>query len=192
MNIAGLQKLSTIDYPGRLSAVVFTNGCNYDCWYCHNRQLIDATAENIPLNDIIAFLKRRQTKLSGLVIGGGEPTLQKDLPDFIRMVKDMGYHVKLDTNGSNPEMLACCLGLVDYVAIDYKAPKHLYNQVCGYADYDRVRQSILLLGRSYVLWEVRTTLAPEIIEALPLLTEEINALRLINPPKTHRLNRYRG
>ena len=191
MKIAGLQKLSTIDYPEHLSAVVFTNGCNYNCWYCHNRQLIDSTAKNIPTNEILEFLYKRKIHLRGVVISGGEPVLQDDLPDFIKQLKQMGYLVKLDTNGSKPAMVERCLDMLDYVAIDYKAPEKLYNKICSIADYEYVKKSLFLLGQSTVRWEVRTTLVPEVAEAADQLISEIKNMDFKNKPEKYRFNDYR-
>ena len=124
MKISGLQKSSMIDYPGNISAVVFTQGCNMNCGYCHNRCLIGATSKNetILQDDIIAFLKTRRGLLDGVVISGGEPTLQKDIPQFLDIIKGMGFKTKLDTNGTNPECLKILLEnkLLDYVARGYK------------------------------------------------------------------------
>ena len=132
MNIAGLLKTATIDFPHRLAAVVFTAGCNYDCSFCHNRALLGA-AELMEDGEVLRFLEKRAGLLDGVVISGGEPTLQKDLAEFAGTLKGLGYDVKLDTNGSDPEAVGRLLdgGLVDYVAMDYKAPFSRYPEICG-------------------------------------------------------------
>ena len=190
MKIAGIQKFSTIDYPGLLSAVIFTNGCNYTCGYCHNKLFIDGSAGIVAQSEVISFLEKRRNYLDGVVISGGEPTVQADLPDVICILKQMGYFVKLDTNGSNPAALSACMNNIDYVAIDYKAPKNLYKRICGDMDYEMVRQSLLLLGRSSLKWEVRTTMIPEVVEKMDVLRQELDSLNLTNKPERHRLNDY--
>ena len=153
MNIAGLLKTATIDFPRRLAAVVFTAGCNYDCGFCHNRGLLDA-ADFKDNGEVLRFLEKRAGLLDGVVISGGEPTLQKDLAGFAATLKELGYDVKLDTNGSNPQMVGRLLdgGLVDYVAMDYKAPLARYPEVCG-AGADGFLETLGLLWDSGIEWE---------------------------------------
>ncbi|VAX27703.1 Ribonucleotide reductase of class III (anaerobic), activating protein, partial [hydrothermal vent metagenome] len=123
MTIGGLQKFSLIDYPGKISAIVFMQGCNFRCAYCHNRELVypHLFKEPIPENAILSFLDSRKGLLNGVVVTGGEPLLQDDLGEFLGQVKAMGYRIKLDTNGSRPDRLEELLskGLVDYMAMDY-------------------------------------------------------------------------
>jgi pyruvate formate lyase activating enzyme len=137
MRIGGLEKFTLADYDDHLSATVFTQGCNFRCPYCHNPELVDAHRFEppIPEEDVLDFLARRRGQLDGVCISGGEPTLHADLPAFCRRVKALGYDVKLDTNGTNPDMLALLLRerLVDYVAMDYKAPLAKYGLMCGCA-----------------------------------------------------------
>ncbi|MCX5829703.1 MAG: anaerobic ribonucleoside-triphosphate reductase activating protein, partial [Deltaproteobacteria bacterium] len=122
MKIGGLQKVSLIDYPGKVGAVVFTQGCNFRCPYCHNPELVNPTLfrEPIPEEDILAFLKTRRGKLDAVTVTGGEPTLQEGLSSFLQQIKDLGFLVKIDTNGSLPAMIGILLekGLVDYFAMD--------------------------------------------------------------------------
>lgn len=189
MRIASLTKLSTIDYPGVLSAVVFTNGCNYRCTYCHNSRLIDGQYPGIAIDTVFAYLDKRKDILGGVVITGGEPTVHPDLLSFIRTVRELGYRVKLDTNGSRPEALRDILPVLDYVALDYKAPQRLYEVVSG-ASGGPVRESMRLLEASDTPWEVRTTLATELDDAaLEEIKGEIPAGK--NPPRLHRLNKLR-
>lgn len=130
MALAGLHKLTAIDYPGLVAATVFTQGCNFRCPYCHNRQLIKRQSGETLLaeEDALAFLKKRASLLDGLVVSGGEPTLQPGLADFCRKVKKLGYRIKLDTNGSRPQVLAALMDeeLVDYVAMDCKSAPGAY------------------------------------------------------------------
>ncbi|MGI6124133.1 MAG: anaerobic ribonucleoside-triphosphate reductase activating protein [Acetivibrionales bacterium] len=169
MKISGLQKSSMIDYPGNISAVVFTQGCNMNCGYCHNRCLIGATSKNetILQDDIIAFLKTRRGLLDGVVISGGEPTLQKDIPQFLDIIKGMGFKTKLDTNGTNPECLKILLEnkLLDYVAMDIKAPLCKYRKVCcSPVDTRKLSESISILKEDQVEYEFRTTYTPELCD----------------------------
>ncbi len=133
MNIGGFQKFSLLDYPGQLAAIVFTQGCNFRCPYCHNPELVDPQrfTELIEEQFVLEFLSSRVGKLGAVVITGGEPTLHDDLPLFIRQIKELGFLVKLDTNGSRAAMLELLAkdDLVDYWAMDIKAPWHLYPLV---------------------------------------------------------------
>ncbi len=162
MRIGGLQKLSLIDYPGLVAAEVFTQGCNFRCPFCHNRHLVLPEYYEKPLSveDILRFLAERRGKLHGLVISGGEPTLQEGLLPFMDEVKRLGYAVKLDTNGSRPQVLKRILekGLVDFIAMDVKGPWHLYDTLAGVAvDKQAVQESMALImasGREHIF---RTT-----------------------------------
>lgn len=160
MRIGGLQKLSLIDYPGRTCAVLFTQGCNFRCPYCHNPELVypHLFAEPISFEKVRAFLKERRGLLEGVVFSGGEPTLQEDLLEVMQAVRALGYAVKLDTNGSRPDVLAEVLGAADYVAMDIKAPLPVYPRVSGVTvdTYD-IARSIFLIQSSGVRHEFRTT-----------------------------------
>ncbi|MFA7658973.1 MAG: anaerobic ribonucleoside-triphosphate reductase activating protein [Candidatus Gastranaerophilaceae bacterium] len=162
ISIGGLQKSSLIDYPEKISAIIFTQGCNFRCPYCHNPELIEGKMEKERGNreQILEFLNSRKDKLDGVVITGGEPTLQKSLPEFIKQIKDMGFLVKLDTNGTNPEMLRQLLdkNLIDYVAMDIKAPLEKYSEVvCSKVDTKNILKSIEILKNSNIDYEFRTT-----------------------------------
>ena len=163
MIISGMAKSSLLDYPGLISCVLFVPGCNFDCFYCHNRELIDGTAETLKTDDVMEFLKKRRELLDGVVITGGEPTLQSGLQDFIREIKDLGYKVKLDTNGSNPGIVKELLSgrLCDYYAVDYKAPAAMYEEICG-APADGVLETINLLLGYGADFQVRTTVIPQL------------------------------
>jgi len=164
MQITGLVKTTTIDFPGRLAAAVFTAGCNYACGYCQNKAFLSG-AELIREEEIWAFLEKRAGLLDGVVVSGGEPTLQPDIVPFIRRIRRLGYDVKLDTNGSRPEVLRQLLEerLVQYVAIDYKAPFERYTEICG-CSAQGVRECIHLLRNADAEWEMRTTMIPEVGE----------------------------
>jgi len=162
MRIGGFQKFSLIDYPGKICAIVFTQGCNFRCPYCHNPELVKPSlfGKTIPEEEIFSFLEKRKGKLDAVEITGGEPTLQKDLVDFIRRIKEMGYLVKLDTNGSNPEILLEIInhGLVDYIAMDIKAPLEKYKEVIhSVINPEKIKRSIRTIMSSNIKYEFRTT-----------------------------------
>ena len=155
MLIGGLQKTSLLDFPDKISAIVFTAGCNFRCGYCHNPELINQVTT---VKDVFEFLNSRKDKLDGVVITGGEPCLQKDLPEFIKKVKTLGFAVKLDTNGSFPEMLEKVLPDLDYVAMDIKAPLNKYSKIVNIdVNTNNIQKSINLLKSSGIDYEFRTT-----------------------------------
>lgn len=164
MRIGGFQKISLIDYPGRISAIVFTQGCNFRCPYCHNPELVDP-AQYGPImraEDVYYFLEKRRGKLEAVSVTGGEPTLQEDLNIFLSEIKAMGYLVKVDTNGSNPGMLEGLIRrrLVDYVAMDVKGPLPKYAKIAGASvETENIRRSIKLIASSSIQHEFRTTVA---------------------------------
>jgi pyruvate formate lyase activating enzyme len=143
MRIGGFQKFSLIDYPGKVAAVVFTQGCNFRCGYCHNPQLVlpERYCPAVNEEEILTFLRRRSNRLQGVVVTGGEPTIHGDLDAFLKRLKDLEYSVKLDTNGSRPDVVRSLLerNLVDYIAMDVKAPPEKYREVIG------VRMSVALM-----------------------------------------------
>ena len=161
--VAGMHRLTTLDYPGLVSAIVFTQGCNFHCPYCHNPHLIPSGngASALDMAELFAFLEKRAGLLDGLVISGGEPTLQAGLEAFCRAVKGLGYRIKLDTNGSRPETLRRLLdnGLLDYVALDCKTlPERYYPGLCPEPDVERnFRETLALLAAYGVEHEFRTT-----------------------------------
>lgn len=173
MLLGGVQKLTLIDYPGKVAATVFTVGCNFRCAFCHNPELVDPELikENpkISERDFFDFLKSRQGDLEGVCITGGEPTLHLDLPEFIKKIKKLGFAVKLDTNGSNPEMLKKLIIVgVDYIAMDIKAPLEKYKEITGVENLDNIKKSVeiiknsCLVGRQAGLdYEFRTTVLPK-------------------------------
>lgn len=184
MKIGGLEKVSLIDYPGEICAVVFTQGCNFRCPYCHNPELVDPERYGPCLaeKEIIRFLSSRRGKLDAVTITGGEPTLQKDLPYFVGKIRKMGFAVKLDTNGSLPEVVGRLLGekLIDYIAMDVKAPLEKYEAVTGVPQAAQaVRESIRLILRSDISHEFRLTLVPGLVgpDDVPVVAREIAGAR---------------
>ena len=170
MKIHGLQKMTLLDFPGRVACTVFLGGCDMRCPFCHNAELIDCSAEAImDETELLAFLEKRKGLLDGVAFTGGEPTLRKDLPDLFRRIKAMGYPIKLDTNGLHPDRLKALLdeGLVDYVAMDIKNCPEKYAVTAGLetVDLDKIQQSIDLLKNGTVDYEFRTTVVDELHEA---------------------------
>lgn len=168
MRFGGFHPLTLLDFPGQVACIVFSQGCNLRCGYCHNRQLVHsalAEGEGVEEAAVIGFLKSRQGLLDGVVISGGEPTLQVDLLDFLRHVRELGFLAKLDTNGTNVAMLQAALeeGLLDYVAMDVKHAPSRYEEVTGVAvDARRITASRDLLRASGVRYELRTTVVPHV------------------------------
>ena len=165
MLIKGLQKLTLLDFPDRMACTVFTFGCNFRCPFCHNASLVlaaRATEDVMPEEEFFSFLSRRKGILEGVCVTGGEPTLQPDLPAFLRRIKDMGYAVKLDTNGYRPAVLKSLVedGLVDYVAMDVKNSLPLYGETVGLSHFDTapIEESLDYLMGGHIPFEFRTTL----------------------------------
>jgi pyruvate formate lyase activating enzyme len=174
MIVGGFQRFSLIDYPGKSSAVVFTRGCNFRCRYCHNPELVipEEYAPEIPLSEIFGFLERRRNRLDAVCVTGGEPTRHADLAEMLARIKDMRFAVKLDTNGGRPEVLENVVrqGLVDYLAMDIKAPLDDYARVTGKpASPETIRRSIKTIMHSGVEYEFRTTVAASLICADDLI-----------------------
>lgn len=167
MNIQGLQKLTLLDYPGKVACTAFTAGCNFRCPFCHNASLVTHVDPNNDMHEeeVFAFLKKRQGILDGLCITGGEPLLQPDIAAFIGKVKELGYSVKLDTNGSNAERLRQLAeqGLVDYVAMDIKNAPNKYGMTIGIDGYnlENILQSVDYLKSGAIPYEFRTTVVRE-------------------------------
>ncbi len=163
MRIHGLQKLTLLDFPGHTACTVFTGGCNFRCPFCQNASLVlrPETQPVVPEEEIFAFLRKRQGLLDGVAVTGGEPTLQPDLPEFLRKVRALGYAVKLDTNGALPRVLRSLLeeGLLDYAAMDVKSSPEGYGRCIGVEGdmVERVRESAALLEASSIPHEFRTT-----------------------------------
>ena len=161
MDISGIQKLTLLDYPGKCACTVFLAGCNLRCPFCHNASLVTGHAPvAMEEAEFLAFLKKRQGLLDGVCITGGEPTLRPGLPEFIKKIRQLGYLVKLDTNGSNPKLLRRLIDeqLVDYVAMDIKNCPDRYGETCGGDDIlPQVQESLRILQENNVEYELRTT-----------------------------------
>lgn len=180
MKIGGLIKFTLIDFPGRPAAIIFTQGCNFRCRYCHNPELVypHLFTEPVAEEEVFSFLQRRQGSLEGVVVSGGEPTLHDDLPAFMARLKALGYQVKLDTNGSRPDMVQELIDkkLVDYIAMDLKAPLQKYRDITEVdTNTDILRRSMDLIRQSGLEYEFRTTYDKEVlteadIESLRKLT----------------------
>ena len=168
MNFSGFQKLTLLDYPEHVACTLFTKGCNFRCPFCHNALLVTETqekGETYSDESVLSYLTKRVGILDGVCITGGEPLLQKELPDFIRKVKALGYQVKLDTNGSFPDRLASLVneGLLDYVAMDIKNSMERYGETIAVPDFDTtpIEESIDFLLEGRVAYEFRTTVVAE-------------------------------
>jgi len=200
MKIGGLQKLTLIDFPGHLAATVFLMGCNFRCPFCYSSELVlPERIKNQPTisqKEFFSFLKQRKGLLEGVVICGGEPTINKNLPVFVKKIKKLGYLIKLDTNGSNPKILKHLIGrkLIDYVAMDIKAPKEKYTQVIGTSGarkanvLKKVEKSINILKESGIEYEFRTTVVPGLLGKKDIL----KIAHWIKPAKKYYLQNFKG
>ncbi len=188
MHIGGVVKNSFVDYPGKIACTIFTIGCNYNCWYCHNSHLL-SSKDKVDENKVLEFLRERKNWLDGVVVSGGEPTLQPDLEEFIKKIKNMGYPVKLDTNGSNFDVLKRLVDnkLVDYVAMDIKAPFDKYKNITQTdVNIENVKKSIEFLKSGQVDYEFRTTFSPD------LTVDDIeNICKEIKGAKNYSIQKYR-
>ncbi len=169
MKIHGLQKMTLLDFPGRVACTVFTGYCDMRCPFCHNYELVDGTAPAIMTSDeLFSFLAKRKGLLDGVAVTGGEPCLNAELPDLLRTIREMGFQTKLDTNGNHPEMLKRILdeGLIDYAAMDVKNSRAKYAMTIGLNSFDtrKIEESIGLLKQSDIDYEFRTTVVHEFHE----------------------------
>jgi pyruvate formate lyase activating enzyme len=172
INIGGLQKFSLSDYPGQIAAIIFLRGCNFRCHYCHNHHLWNIHTKTMPHKTVFGFLESRKKQLDGIVITGGEPTIYDDLSLFLKKIKQMGYNVKLNTNGTYPNRLAALIQqqLVDYIAMDIKAPLEKYDSVCmKKVDIVAIQKSIQLIHQSRLPHEFRTTYDPTLLSKQDLV-----------------------
>lgn len=191
MYIGGFQKFSLIDYTDHICAIVFTVGCGFSCPYCHNPELrgLGKGVKLIPEKEVLNFLKERVGKLEAVTITGGEPTLQPDLLEFISKVKQMGYLVKLDSNGVNPSVLKKALDrkLVDYIAMDVKAPLEKYQEIVRKKfDVSKIKESIDLIIKSGVDYEFRTT----VVKSLTSKEDIFKIVDLIKGAKAYYLQKF--
>ena len=188
MNIAGVQKVTLLDYPGKVACEIFTQGCNFDCPFCQNSSLIPITnTGEFSEEEIFEYLNLRKNILDGVVITGGEPTVQKDLKGFIKKIKDLGLLVKLDTNGGNPKVLQELIDedLVDYVAMDIKNIFNKYNITAGKKiNLDNIKKSIEILKASKIDYEFRTT----IIKEMHSLDDIVSICKLVGNAKYYLQN----
>lgn len=179
MLIGGLQKFSLIDYPGKISAVVFLSGCNFRCGFCHNPELVEPellkNQPQIEEKEFFEFLADRKGKLDGVCITGGEPTIWKDLPEFLEKIKKLGFLVKLDTNATNPKTIKRLInsGLVDYFAVDIKNSPQKYGLTVGAkVDIGDIEKTLKAIAASNIYFELRTTAVPSLVE-----TENVRAIK---------------
>ncbi len=194
MLISGLQKMTLLDYPGRVACTVFTGGCNFRCPFCHNASLVIPEALRAAdggVETVLAFLKKRQGLLDGVAVTGGEPLLHADMADFLRKVKDLGYLVKLDTNGSFPERLVSLVeeGLVDRVAMDIKNAPGLYAETAGFPllDIAPIERSKNYLLEGHVEYEFRTT----VVKGLHTAESLVEAARWIEGAAEYYLQQFK-
>ncbi|NLK91293.1 MAG: anaerobic ribonucleoside-triphosphate reductase activating protein [Clostridiales bacterium] len=178
MSILGIEKSSFIDYPNNICTVIFTGGCNFRCPYCHNSPIVNGIGEKIDKMEVIDFLRNRKKFIDALCISGGEPTIQKGLYDFIRQVKKEGFSIKLDTNGTNPDLLKKLIDekLIDYIAMDIKAPLNKYSSITQTpVVLGDIQKSINILLENKVDYEFRTTICKELlnVEDIRIISEEI-------------------
>ena len=185
MEILGLEKVSFVDYEGLVCATVFTGGCNFMCSFCHNSSLVNKEQNIISEEEVLGYLSSRTKLLDAVTISGGEPTLQKDLKDFIIKVKNLGYKIKLDTNGTNPNVVEDLLknNLIDFVAMDIKTCFNEYEKVTGVKVYwaDKVQETLKILKKYNVNYELRTTLVNELHshEAIKKMQNDLNGENLL-------------
>lgn len=174
MQILGLSKTTLLDYPGHVAATLFTGGCNLRCPFCHNRDIVLQSSHLMPLDDdaVFAFLHKRRNVLTGVCITGGEPCLHNDLPDFIKQIKELDYLVKLDTNGTNPQMLHTLIhtGFIDYCAMDIKNTPEKYGITTGFEYKSAINESIqILMHQQLIPYEFRTTIVNELHDDADML-----------------------
>ena len=160
MKIGGFQKTSLLDYPKKISTIIWTVGCNFRCPFCYNKDIVQGNVELVPEEEIFDYLKKRKEMIEALVITGGEPLMHKDISDFCKKVKQLGYLIKIDTNGTFPDRLKQLIDekLVDYIAMDVKAPQAKYDTLTGVkTPIKKIKRSINIIKKSNVDYEFRTT-----------------------------------
>ncbi len=192
MKIAGLQKTTLIDYPDHIATIIFTQGCNFQCGYCHNPTLITNSIEEdpyLPEEEFWNFLNQRKNLIDAVVITGGEPTLQQDLTEFIQKIKSYDLKVKLDTNGTQAELLKNLIqeNLIDYIAMDIKAPLGEYPKIVGECNTEEIKKSIKLIKESNLDYEFRTTVVP----TLHSLEDMKEIAKLITGAKEYFIQNFR-
>ena len=189
MKFGGFQKTSLLEYPDRISAIVWTVGCNFKCPFCYNTALVEGNVELIPEDEILSFLKKRKGMLEALSISGGEPLLQKDIADFTAKVKKLEYLVKIDTNGMYPKKLKELIDnkLVDYIAMDVKAPLERYQEVTrSKVKEEGIVRSVGIIKNSGLEYVFRTTVVPDLLGA-----EDIKKIsQMLNGAKSYQLQQF--
>lgn len=192
MKFYGIEHLSLVDFDSKLTCTIFTKSCNFCCPFCHNRSLaLSEDIPEIPFDEILSFLKMRKKYLDAVCISGGEPTLFNDLPDIIKQIKELGYLIKLDTNGTNPSMIKHLIeeNLVDYIAMDIKNDLAHYHETAGvnYINLMNIQESINIIQSSSINYEFRTTLIKEFhnVERIE------NIKNWLNDPKHYYLQKFR-
>jgi pyruvate formate lyase activating enzyme len=191
MKIGGLQKVSLIDYPGEISSIIFLQGCNFKCPYCHNPELVDSKLFGLCLQekDVLEFLETRIGKIDAVTITGGEPTIQNDLMPFIRRIKKMGFAVKLDSNGSRPEVIQKLLSekLLDFIAMDIKAPPEKYEKIARVQlKTDLIKESIKIILQAKIPHEFRTT----VVQSLITENDILKIAQLISGARRYTLQKF--
>ena len=190
LKLGGLQETSLLDYPGKICAIVWTVGCNFRCPFCYNLNMVYGNTDTVPVDHVLSFLDKRKGKLEGLSITGGEPLLHEDLDLFIREVKERGFLVKLDTNGTFPLRLKQLLDekLVDYVSMDVKAPFKKYDQLAGVkVDTSNIKKSIEMIMKQAADYEFKTTVIPGLLKK-----EDIKTIAaMINGAKRYYLQQFK-
>ncbi len=193
MNFYGLQKLTLLDFPQKTACTLFTGGCNFRCPFCHNALLVTDLSKDdiIPEEEILAFLEKRRGLLDGVCVTGGEPLLYKELPDFLKKVKELGFAVKIDTNGSFPDRLKSIIdgGLCDYAAVDIKNSREKYRMTVGACDFDfsPIEKTINILNGGSVPFEFRTTVTKEFHE----ISDIESIAQMIAPAKNYFLQQFK-
>jgi pyruvate formate lyase activating enzyme len=190
MKLGGLQEISLLDYPEKICAIVWTVGCNFRCPFCYNLNMVYGDIDILPVDHVLSFLDKRTGKLDALSITGGEPLIHEDIDDFIRSVKDRGFLVKVDTNGTFPDRLELLLddSLVDYVSMDVKAPVEKYQQLAGVSvDIENIKKSIALILDKAKNYEFKTTMVPGLLKK-----EDVSSIAsLIQGAKRYYLQQFK-
>lgn len=190
MKIGGIQKTSLLDYPDNISAIIWTIGCNFRCPFCYNKDIVFGNVQPITNEEVISFLKKRKGILEGLVITGGEPLMHSDITDFCEKIKKIGYLIKIDTNGMYPEKLKELIdkNLIDYVAMDIKAPKTKYDKLTNVkVDIKKIEESIKIIKNSKLDYEFRTTVIPELLTK----NDIIEIAKWLNGSKKYYLQQFK-
>jgi pyruvate formate lyase activating enzyme len=190
--IYDLTPFTILDYPNKIAAIIWFSKCNMRCPYCYNPEIVfESEGKDLSENKVISFLRKRVGLLEGVVLCGGEPTLYKDLISFAKKIKDLGFLIKLDTNGSNPYVVNVLIKnhLIDYVALDFKAPFGKYFSITKFNDIDKIKDSLEILVNSDIDYEIRTTVHPDLIDENDI-NEIISYLEMINFKKTYFIQKF--